>query len=139
MQDLTLISKRHQRYERGVPVMGMQHCGRALIIKNSDFRELMKGAPVTPTEGFLVRMINTDERDAMGNYQEMMQPKLMTLVSDTTNKIELKGVALTMMGIKTVDFSDYSITLHLVNRMVAKCVLHMLDRGIDIEYLDIQP
>lgn len=33
MQDLTLISKRHQRYERGVPVMGMQHCGRALIIK----------------------------------------------------------------------------------------------------------
>lgn len=119
--------------------MGMQHCGRALIIKNSDFRELMKGAPVTPTEGFLVRMINTDVRDAMGNYQEMMQPQLMTLVSDTTNKIELKGVALTMMGIKTVDFSDYSITLHLVNRMVAKCVLHMLDRGIDIEYLDIQP
>ncbi len=69
----------------------------------------------------------------------MMQPKLMTLVSDTTNKIELKGVALTRMGIKTVDFCDYSITLHVVNPMVTKCVRHMLDRGIDIEYLDIQP
>lgn len=139
MQDLTLISKRHQRYESGVPVRGIQHCGRALIIKNSDFRELMNGAPVTPTEGFLVRMINTDVRDAKGNYQEMMQPKLMTLVSDIANKIELKGVALTMMGVKAVDFSDYSITLHLVNRMVAKCILHILDRGVDIEYLDIQP
>ena len=86
-----------------------------------------------------MRMINTDVRDAKGDYQEMMQPKLMTLVSDIANKIELKGVALTMMGVKAVDFSDYSITLHLVNRMVAKCILHILDRGIDIEYLDIQP
>lgn len=139
MQNLTLISKKHQRYEHGVPVMGLQHCGRALIITNSDFRQLMNGAPVTPTEGFLVRMINTDVRDAQGNYQEMMQPKLMTLVSDTTNKIELKGVRLTMMGVNAADFSDYAITLHLINRKVAKCVLHMLDRGIDIEYLDIQP
>lgn len=139
MQDLTLISKRHQRYERGVPVMGIQYCGRAIVIKNTDFRQLMRGAQVSPTEGFLVRMINTDMRDLNGNYQEMMRPKLMTLVSDTTNKIELNGVALKIMGTSAVDFSDYAITLHLINRKVAKCVLHMLDRGIDIEYLDIQP
>lgn len=75
MRDLSLISKRHQRYENGVPVMGMQYCGRALIIKNADFRQLMDGAPVSPTEGFIVRMINTDVN------QDMMQPKLMQLVS----------------------------------------------------------
>ena len=138
MQDLTLISQKHQRYENGIPVMGMQQCGRALIIKNSDFRQLMKGAPVTPSEGFLVRLFNTDVRDAQGNYQEMMMPKLMALVSDTTNKIELKGVVLKLMGINGRDYSDYAITLHLVNRNVVKCVLHMLDRGIDIEYLDIE-
>ena len=31
MQDLTLISERHQRYENNVPVMGMQFAKRALI------------------------------------------------------------------------------------------------------------
>lgn len=139
MQDLSLISKRHQRYENGVSTMGMQYCGRALIIKNADFTKLMNGAPVSPSEGFLVRMFNYDVRDANGNYQEMMQPKLMELVSDTVNKIELRGVALKLRGVTGADFTDYSITLHLVNRKVAKCVLHMLDRGIDIEYLDIQP
>lgn len=134
MKDLSLISKRHQRYEHGMPLKGMQYCGRAIIIKNSDFRELMKGAPVTPTEGFLVRMINIDTRDSKGNYLEMMQPKLMTLTSETIDEIELRGVALTLMGITAIDFSDYSITLHIANHEVTKCVLHMLDRGIDIEY-----
>ena len=139
MQDLTLISKRHQRYEQGMPVMGVQDCGRALIIKESDFCKLMDGVPVEPSAGFIIRMVNTDVRDAKGNYLEMMQPKLMTLVSNTPNKIELKGVVLYLMGTKSADFSNYSITLHLINRKVVKCVLHMLDRGIDIEYLDIHP
>lgn len=132
MRDLSLISKRHQRYENGVPVMGMQYCGRALIIQNADFRQLMNGAPVSPSEGFIVRMINTDVS------QDMMQPKLMQLVSDTGNKMELRGVTLRVMG-AVADYSDYSITLHLVNRNVVKFVLHMLDRGIDIEYMDLQP
>jgi len=132
MRDLSLISKRHQRYENGVPVMGMQYCGRALIIQNADFRQLMNGAPVSPSEGFIVRMINTDVS------QDMMQPKLMQLVSDTGNKMELRGVTLRVMG-AVADYSDYSITLNLVNRNVVKFVLHMLDRGVDIEYLDIQP
>ena len=138
MNNLTLISKRHQRYENGVPVMGMQYCGRALIIENADFRKLMNGAPVSPSDGFLVRMFNIDVRDENGNYQPMMQPKLMELISDNMNKVELKGIALELMGVIGADFRDYSISLHLVNRRVVKCVLHMLDRGIDIEYLDIQ-
>ena len=138
MNNLTLISKRHQRYENGVPVMGMQYCGRALIIENADFRKLMNGAPVFPSDGFLVRMFNIDVRDENGNYQPMMQPKLMELISDNMNKVELKGIALELMGVIGADFRDYSISLHLVNRRVVKCVLHMLDRGIDIEYLDIQ-
>ncbi len=112
--------------------MGMQYCGRALIIQNADFRQLMNGAPVSPSEGFIVRMINTDVS------QDMMQPKLMQLVSDTGNKMELRRVTLRVMG-AVADYSDYSITLHLVNRNVVKFVLHMLDRGIDIEYMDLQP
>lgn len=137
MQDLKFISKKHQRYEHGVPVMGVQQCGRAIIIKNANFCQLMQLPSLTPAEGILVHMVNTDVRDAQGNYLSMMLPKLMTLVSETTNKIELKGASLTMMGVKVTMFEDYAITLHLINCKVAKCVLHMLDRDIDIEYFDI--
>lgn len=137
MQDLTLISERHQRYENNVPVMGMQFAKRALIIKNMDFCQFMK-TTVSPADGFIVRMINMDAQDANGNYRDMMQPKLMEMVSDNINRIELKGVALKLMGVTCVDYSAYSISLHLINRKVVKCVLHMLDRGVDIEYLDIQ-
>ena len=118
--------------------MGLQHGERILAITKSDFRKLMKGAPVIPDKGYLVRMLNADIKDANGNYQEMMQPKLMQLVSDTVNKIELRGVTLKIMGVTGINFNDYAITLHLVNQKVTKCILHMLDRNIDIEYLDIQ-
>ena len=138
MKDLTLISKRHQRYEKGFPVMEIQHCGRAFIIKNSNFVELMNGAPVSPSEGFLVRLINTDNRDANGNYLEMMQPKLMEVVSRDINKIELRGVKMEIMDVIGADFSNYSMTLYLVSNKVEKCVFHLLDRHIDIEYLDIE-
>ena len=138
MEDLILTSKCHKRYENGVPVMGLQHGERILAITKSDFRKLMKGAPVIPDKGYLVRMLNTDIKDANGNYQEMMQPKLMQLVSDTVNKIELRGVTLKIMGVTGANFNDYARTLHLVKQKVTKCILHMLDRNIDIEYLDIQ-
>lgn len=138
MEDLILTSKCHKRYENGVPVMGLQHGERILAITKSDFRKLMKGAPVIPDKGYLVRMLNADIKDANGNYQEMMQPKLMQLVSDTVNKIELRGVTLKIMGVTGANFNDYAITLYLVNQKVTKCILHMLDRNIDIEYLDIQ-
>ena len=87
MQDLTLISERHQRYENNVPVMGMQFAKRALIIKNMDFCQFMK-TTVSPADGFIVRMINMDAQDANGNYRDMMQPKLMEMVSDNINRID---------------------------------------------------
>ena len=102
-----------------------------------DFCQFMK-TTVSPADGFIVRMINMDAQDANGNYRDMMQPKLMEMVSDNINRIELKGVTLKLMGVTCVDYSAYSISLHLINRKVVKCVLHMLDRGVDIEYLDIQ-
>jgi len=131
MRDLTLISSRHQRYEQGVPVRGVQYCKRAIIIKNQDFRELIDIPDyLLDVEGFVVKMYNMDAGDSNGYYPEMMSPKLMQLVSDEIDKIELRGVPL-------LNFSDYAITLHLINRKVDMCVLHMLDRDIDIEYMDI--
>ena len=63
-----------------------------------------------------------------------MQPKLMEMEADMGDKILLRGITLKTQGIVALDNKDYGITLHLKNRNVIKCVLHMYDRGVDIEY-----
>lgn len=134
MVDLVLISSRHQRYENGYPVMGRQYCKRAIKIENKEFSSMFNGLSVTPKNGFLVTMWNMDGLTPA----QQMQPKLMELESDTGNKIKLRGVALEAMGVVAYDNRDYGITLYLKDRNVEKCVLHMYDRGIDIEYDQLQ-
>lgn len=130
MQDLVLKSTHHQRYQNGVPVMGSQYCNRTIKIENKVFKEMFNGLDVTPKEGFLVTMWNMD----MPVPTQQMQPKLMVMTADTGDKIVLRGVQLQAMGVVAYDNKDYGITLHLRNRNVVKCVLHMYDRGVDIEY-----
>ena len=130
MQDLVLKSTHHQRYQNGVPVMGSQYCNRTIKIENKVFKEMFNGLDVTPKEGFLVTMWNVD----MPVPTQQMQPKLMVMTADTGDKIVLRGVQLQAMGVVAYDNKDYGITLHLRNRNVVKCVLHMYDRGVDIEY-----
>lgn len=130
MQDLVLKSTHHQRYQNGVPVMWSQYCNRTIKIENKVFKEMFNGLDVTPKEGFLVTMWNMD----MPVPTQQMQPKLMVMSADTGDKILLRGVQLQAMGVVAYDNKDYGITLHLKNRDVVKCVLHMYDRGVDIEY-----
>jgi hypothetical protein len=130
MQDLVLKSTHHQRYQNGVPVMGSQCCNRTIKIENKVFKEMFNGLDVTPKEGFLVTMWNMDTPVPT----QQMQPKLMELAADMGDKIELRGVRLQAMGVVAYDNKDYAITLHLRNRNVVKCTLHLLDRGVDIEY-----
>lgn len=130
MQDLVLKSTHHQRYQNGVPVMGSQYCNRTIKIENKVFKEMFNGLDVTPKEGFLVTMWNMD----IPVPTQQMQPKLMVMTADTGDKIVLRGIQLQAMGVVAYDNKDYGITLHLRNRNVVKCVLHMYDRGVDIEY-----
>ena len=130
MQDLVLKSTHHQRYQNGVPVMGSQYCNRTIKIENKVFKEMFNGLDVTPKEGFLVTMWNMDTPTPT----PQMQPKLMEMVSDMGDKILLRGVTLKAMGVVAYDNKDYGITLHLKNRNVLKCVLHLYDRDVDIEY-----
>jgi len=141
MQDLVLKSHKHQRFENGIPVLGEQFCGRAITVENKNFKEIFRGMPVSPESGFLVRMFNLDMPLSDGRFQDMMQPKLMVLESDSYNQIKLKGVQILSMGIATPagNFSNYSLTLDLLNRKVAKATLHIHDRNIDIEYMDLEP
>lgn len=130
MVDLVLKSTHHQRYQNGIPVMGSQYCSRTIKIENKVFKDMFNGLDVNPKEGFLVTMWNMD----MPTPTQQMQPKLMVMVADTGDKIELRGVQLRAMGVVAYDNKDYGITLHLRNRNVVKCTLHMYDRGVDIEY-----
>ena len=130
MQDLVLKSTHHQRYQNGIPVMGSQYCNRTIKIENKVFKEMFNGLDVTPKDGFLVTMWNMD----MPVPTQQMQPKLMEMVADMGDKILLRGVTLKAMGVVAFDNKDYGITLHLKNRNVVRCVLHLLDRGVDIEY-----
>ena len=130
MVDLVLKSTHHQRYQNGMPVMGSQYCNRTIKIENKVFKEMFNGLEVTPKDGFLVTMWNMDTLTPI----QQMQPKLMEMVADMGDKILLRGVTLKTNGIIAFDNKDYGMTLHLRNRNVVKCVLHMYDRGVDIEY-----
>ena len=128
--DLVLKSTRHQRFQNDIPVMGAQHCNRKIKIEHKIFKEMFNGLDVNPKEGYLVTMWNTD----MEPPTQHMQPKMMEMVYDTGDKILLQGVALKALGRVMHNDKDYGITLHLENRNVIKCVLHMYDREVDIEY-----
>ena len=130
MVDLVLKSTHHQRYQNGVPVMGAQYCNRTIKIENKVFKKMFNGLEVTPKDGFLVTMWNMDTLTPV----QQMQPKLMEMVADMGDKILLRGVTLKTNGIVAFDNKDYGMTLHLRNRNVVKCVLHIYDRGVDIEY-----
>lgn len=130
MVDLVLKSTHHQRYQNGVPVMGAQYCNRTIKIENKVFKEMFNGLEVTLKDGFLVTMWNMDTLTPV----QQMQPKLMEMVADMGDKILLRGVTLKTNGIVAYDNKDYGMTLHLRNRNVVKCVLHIYDRGVDIEY-----
>lgn len=134
MLNLVLKSSHHQRYQNRIPVMGSQYCNRMIKIENKVFKDIFNGLDVTPTEGFLITMYNMDTPTPT----PQMQHKLMEMVADTGDKILLRGVTLKAMGAVAYDNKDYGITLHLENRRVVKCVLHMYDRDIDIEYDKIE-
>jgi len=44
----------------------------------------------------------------------------------------LRGYGQDAMG---ASFADYGLTINLKNGQLYNCVLHMHDRGVDIEYL----
>lgn len=130
MVDLVLKSTHHQRYQNGIPVMGNQYCNRIIKIENKIFKDMFDGLDVSPKEGFFVTMWNTD----MPTPIQHMEPKLMEMVADMGDKILLRGIVLKAMGSVVFNFNKYGITLHLKDRIVVKCVLHLYDRDVDIEY-----
>lgn len=112
-------SSDHLRYENGRHVSG-PHGGAPRAIKVEP--------NISGNEGYTVTMFNTDGGQAV----VQMAPKQMKIVRADSKKIELKGYGYDQMG---SSFADYGLTVFLDGQRIEKCILHMYDRGVDIEYL----
>ena len=119
----------HQRFENGSEVKGLQQCNRTVSVeKNTNG---CRGYKLKPGDGYIVKVFNDD----LGKPN--MSDKPMRMVSKTTNEVELRGFpieAQTPFGWQEVDYRDYGLTVYYTNGKVSKCVLHMYDRNVDLEY-----
>lgn len=125
----TFKSDCHQRYESNIPVQGLQQCGRTVSVINNT-----NGCPGYRLEagvGYIVKIYNDD----LGKPN--MSDKPMKLIRKTNEMAEFRGFpieAQTPFGWQEIDYSDYGLTIYYKNSNVCKCVLHMYDRGVDLEY-----
>lgn len=111
-------SSDHLRYENGRHVSG-PHGGAPRAVKVEP--------NITGNVGYRVTMFNTD-----GQYVVQMAPKQMKIIQQENDKVVLKGYGYDNMG---SSFADYGLSIYYKNDIVEKCILHMHDRGVDIEYL----
>lgn len=61
-----------------------------------------------------------------------MTPKQMEVIEETENKVVLCGYGYDSMG---SSFADYGLTIWFQGDDVERCILHLHDRNVDIEYL----
>lgn len=116
-------SSDHLRYENGKHVSGPHGgAGRAVKVEPN----------INGGEGVSVTMYNLDGNHPVWQNNVQMAPKQMKVIDSNDNKIVLRGYGQDAMG---ASFSDYGLTINLKNGELFNCILHMHDRGVDIEYL----
>jgi hypothetical protein len=123
-EKIMFISTDHIRYQNGIDVSGHNYnCRRGVKIESN----------INGGIGYTVTMYNMDGNHPVWGNNVQMAPKQMKIESYTDSKIELKGFGKDKLG---ASFSDYGMTICLDNEnKVIKAILHMFDRGVDIEYL----
>ncbi|KAA6341085.1 hypothetical protein EZS27_011094 [termite gut metagenome] len=131
LSNVYFVSNSHLRYENGVPVRGLQQgCKRAVKIENN----------ISGGEGYTVTVFNLDGNHPAWGNNVQMSPKPMKVIQQTAEKIVLRGygydnMALAMGAGDAASFAHYGLSVFLKNGEIEKCVLHMHNRGIDLEYL----
>jgi hypothetical protein len=123
LNDFLFKSSDHLRYENKLHVSGPHGiANRAIKIENN----------ITGGSGFTVTLYNLDGNHPVWQNNIQMSPKQMKIIEANENKISLKGFGQDQMG---ASFEDYGFTIILKNEEVEKCILHMYDRNVDIEYI----
>ncbi|MBL0300085.1 MAG: hypothetical protein IPQ23_00050 [Cytophagaceae bacterium] len=116
-------SSDHLRYENGILVSGPHGgAGRAVKVEPS----------ISGGQGVMVTLYNLDGNHPVWQNNVQMAPKPMKVIISDNDKIVLRGYGQDAMG---TSFADYGLTINLNNGQLHNCILHMHDRGVDIEYL----
>tara|TARA_B110000238_G_scaffold82190_1_gene90495 strand:- start:161 stop:568 length:408 start_codon:yes stop_codon:yes gene_type:complete len=113
----------HLRYNNGNHVSG-PHGGANRAVKVEP--------NISEGEGYSVTIYNLDGNHPVWQNNVQMAPKQMKIIHQTDNKIVLRGYGQDNMG---SSFADYGLSIYYKNDIVEKCILHMYDRSVDIEYL----
>ncbi|MBC7388493.1 MAG: hypothetical protein H7329_04720 [Opitutaceae bacterium] len=121
--DFVFKSSDHLRYENGRYVSG-PHGGAARAVKVEP--------NINGGDGVTVTLYNLDADHPIWQNNVQMAPKQMKIIQQDDSKIVLQGYGHDPMG---SSFADYGMTIKLKNGGLDNCILHMHDRGVDIEYL----
>jgi hypothetical protein len=137
LSSIYFLSDCHQRDEKGVGVDELQQgCKRAVKIEANI--NGCKGYNIESGDGYIVTIFNLDSNHPLKSNNLQMLPKPMRITSYSSDKIVFRGYlveAMSPFGWMTIDLANYGLSIYLKNNEIEKCVLHMYDRGVDIEYL----
>lgn len=123
LTEFVFKSSDHLRHQNGVHVSG-PHGGAGRVVKVE--------SNINGGSGFSVTMYNSDGDHPVWQNNIQMEPKQMKIIQSNNEKIVFRGFGRDMMG---DDFSDYGLTILLREGNAEKCILHMHNRNVDIEYL----
>ena len=120
---VTFDSSDHIRFENNVPVSGHNYnCHRQFKIEKN-----IKGS-----EGYTVTIFNLDSVHPLWRDNVQMAPKRMRIEAVNGNLVEMRGFGVDTLG---SPFSDYGITIKIVNKVIEVIQLNMFDRCTSIVYL----
>lgn len=126
-------SSDHIRYQNGVDISGHNYgCNRTIRIEKN----------ISGDMGYTVTVFNDDGIHPVWGNNIQMSPKAMKIVSRTSDKIILRGYGVdshaTMFGVSMHDasFSNYALSLNLSDDRIVSCMLHLLDRDVDLLYFE---
>lgn len=130
-------SSDHIRYQDGIHISG-PHGGAKRAVKVEPNISGCSGYKIVSGDGYIVTIYNLDGMHPVWQNNVQMAPKPMRVISQSDNKIVLRGYPLQAMspfGWIDFDGQNYGLTIFFKNEQVEKCVLHMYDRNVEIEYL----
>ena len=130
-------SSDHIRYQNGIHVAG-PHSGARRAVKVEPNTNGCEGYNIQGGDGYIVTIYNLDGLHPLWQNNVQMSPKPMRIVSRVQDRIILRGYTVQAMSpFGWIDFEgqNYGLTIVLKDDEVEKCVLHMHDRKVDIEYM----
>ena len=122
-------SNTHQRYENNCPVRGEQSCNRDVVIEKN----------ISGGIGYSVTVNNPDATGVWGATP--MGTKPMKVISASDDEVELRGYGYDKFAYETLGspmsdatFENYGMTIYHDGQEITHCVLHMIERNVDIDY-----